>query len=51
MIKNSDSGDAGLFEWGRVEFVLEPVLFMLHINGCLSGLSWDVFMSADDVKI
>ncbi len=49
--KNLDSRDAGLFEWGRVELVLESVLFLLYVNGYLSGLSWDVFMSADDLKI
>ncbi len=31
--------------------VLGPVLFLLYINDCLSGLSCDAVMFADDVKI
>ncbi len=31
--------------------VLRPVLFLLYINDCLSGLSCDAVMFADDVKI
>ncbi len=31
--------------------VLGPVLFLLYINDCLNGLSFDVVMLAHDVKI
>ncbi len=31
--------------------VLGPVLFLLHINDCLNGISCDAVMFADDVKI
>ncbi len=31
--------------------VLGPVLFLLYINDCINGLSYDAVMFADDVKI
>ncbi len=32
-------------------YVLGPVLLLLYVNDCINGLSCDVVMFADDVKI